>query len=88
MEHAWKYWLQVSANSRIKALPLIVCWGVCFDCNLTIFNDRPSIPEIIVSQGLSILSHFPQEKDSHAVQIIQPEQIDYSKSWDFFDGAS
>jgi hypothetical protein len=88
MEHAWKDCLQVLANRRIKALPLIICWGAWLARNSTIFNDRPSIPEIVLAQGLSILSHFPWEKDSPAVRIIQLEQIDYSKPWDFFYRAS
>jgi hypothetical protein len=56
--------------------------------NATIFKDRPSLPEIIAGQALSILSHFPQEKSCPAIQIVCAEQIDQSKPWDFFDGAS
>jgi hypothetical protein len=56
--------------------------------NKAIFQDFPSLPEIIVAQGLSILSHFPQEKDIPAIHIIQPELIDRSSPWAYFDGAS
>jgi hypothetical protein len=50
---------------------------------MIIFNDRPYIPEIVLAQGLIIISHFPREKDSPAVRIIQLEQIDYSNPWVF-----
>jgi ribonuclease HI len=46
------------------------------------------VPEILASQGLGILSHFPQEKDTPVVCIVQVESIDFSRPWDFFDGAS
>jgi hypothetical protein len=59
VELAWKSWLQTPVYKSIKALPLIVCWGIWLARNKAIFQDSPSLPEIVVSQGLSILSHFP-----------------------------
>jgi len=38
--------------------------------------------------GINILSHFPQEKGSEGVHVIQVEHIDTSFPWDFLDGAS
>jgi ribonuclease HI len=88
LEQAWKDWLQVSVHKKIKALPLIVCWGIWLARNSVIFKDKPTLPDLIASQGLSILSHFPQEKDIPAICVYQPESIDKSRPWDFFDGAS
>jgi hypothetical protein len=67
LEHAWKDWLQVPEHKKIKSLPLIVCWGIWLARNFVIFKDNPTLPELIASQGLSILSHFPQEKDIPAI---------------------
>jgi hypothetical protein len=49
-------------NRNIKALPLILNWVVWLARNAVIFRDKSSLPEILVSQGLSTLEHFPQEK--------------------------
>jgi hypothetical protein len=43
---------------------------------------------IIVAQGLSILSHFPQGKDHKPVRAIMEETVDSSRPWAYFDGAS
>jgi ribonuclease HI len=88
LEQAWKDWLQVPKFKKIKALPLLVSWGIWLARNSTIFKDKASIPEIIAAQGLSILSHFPQEKDIPAICINLPELIDSSNPWAYFDGAS
>jgi hypothetical protein len=67
VELAWQVWCHDLAHKKIKSLPLIICWGIWLARNKAIFQDRPSLPDCIVAQGLSILSHFPQEKDSLVV---------------------
>lgn len=56
--------------------------------NASIFQDINSIPDINAAQGLSILSHFPQDKGTAPVRFIQQEQVDFSRPWAYFDGAS
>jgi len=52
------------------------------------FQNKPSILDIISIEAPSILSHFPQYKESPGVWVIQDDQIDYSIPWAHFDGAS
>jgi ribonuclease HI len=88
MEQAWRNWTHSPNNKRIKALSLLACWGIWLARNSAIFHNKPSIPEITVENALSILAHFPQDKDTPTIRVIQAEQIDSSTPWAYFDGAS
>jgi hypothetical protein len=59
LEMAWKNWSRDPRNKEIKALPLLISWGIWLARNAEIFKEKSSIPEVIVAQSLSILSHFP-----------------------------
>jgi hypothetical protein len=72
----------------MKALPLIVYWGIWLAHNKDIFQDQPSLPELIFTQGLAILSHFPHEKDIPPICITHPTLIDVSMPWAYFNDAS
>jgi hypothetical protein len=56
--------------------------------NALVFHDKPSLPEFIATHGLNILSYFPQLEGTQPFREINPEVIDYSLPWDFFDGVS
>jgi hypothetical protein len=88
LEQAWKDWLHDPRYRELKALPPILIWGIWLARNTTLFLDKASVPEKTVAQSLSILSHFPQTKKGPSIQSFSPEQIDKSKPWDYFDGAS
>jgi hypothetical protein len=55
---------------------------------VTIFKEKASLADLIVAKSLAILAHFPQAKDIPPPRQIVEEQIDFSRPWDFFDGAS
>jgi hypothetical protein len=80
MEEAWKTWSIKTTNQNIKALPLLIIWGAWLARNASIFQDRNSILDIIVAQGLSILSHFPQDKGTAPVRFVQQEHVDFSET--------
>jgi hypothetical protein len=88
IEEAWREWMTNPQNQNIKSLPLIINWGVWLAQNSVIFNEKYSIPEHIVAQSLSILSHFPQGKDEPQVRNVVAETVDQTKPWAYFDGAS
>jgi hypothetical protein len=88
VEEAWKDWLAQPLNRNIKALPLILNWGFGLARNAMIFQDKSSLPELLVSQGLSILEHFPQEKGVRRGRVLQEVSVDSNRPWAFFDGAS
>jgi hypothetical protein len=79
---------QASLNKNIKSLPLIMNWGIWLARNATIFRDKPSLPEILVIQGLRILEHFPQEKEDKGGKFFQYLTVDSNYRLDFFYGAS
>jgi hypothetical protein len=56
--------------------------------NNDIFKDKSFTPNCVVAQGISILSFFPQEKEIFPRRVLVEIQIDKSKYWPFFDGAS
>jgi hypothetical protein len=88
LESTWENWLQDASHKNLKALPLIISWGVWLARNLAIFQEKASVAELVVAQSLSILEHFPQEKNAPSIRVSQPATIDPSIAWDFFDGAS
>jgi ribonuclease HI len=88
LELAWKNWTCDPRNKEIKSLPLLISWGIWLARNARIFKEKASIPEVIVAQSLSILSHFPQSKEAPTLRVRKQEAIDSSKPWVFFDGAS
>jgi hypothetical protein len=47
-----------------------------------------SIPYHIAAQILSILVHFPQGKEAPQIRQVMEEQVDRSRPWALFDGAS
>jgi hypothetical protein len=87
VEEAWKSWVTDATTSNIRALPLLICWGTWLARNSSIFHDKPNL-EVIATQYLSILSHFPREKGRRPSRTTQEELMDCSRPWAFFDGAS
>jgi hypothetical protein len=59
LELAWKAWIRDPSHKELKALPLLISWGIWLARNAIIFKEKASIPEAIAAQSLSILSHFP-----------------------------
>jgi hypothetical protein len=88
LEQAWKNWLQENRHKELKALPPIVFWGIWLARNSTTFQEKDTAPEITTAQSLSIISHFPQNPTRTGQKTHTPEQIDFTKSWAYFDGAS
>lgn len=84
IEEAWRTWVQDHIFKNIKALPIIILWGVWIARNVVIFKDKASLPDIIDAQNLAILAHFPQGKDSPPPRQVVAKQIDFSRAWDFF----
>jgi hypothetical protein len=78
IEEAWRTWVQDHIFKNIKALPLIILWGIWIARNASIFKDKASLPDIIVAQSLTILAHFPQGKDAPPPRKVVAEHIDFS----------
>jgi len=52
------------------------------------FQDKTRAPGKIVAPIFSIFTHFPQTKKGSRQKSFSIEQIDLSKPWDYFNGAS
>jgi hypothetical protein len=88
LERAWQVWLNQRDYKVVKALPLLILWGVWLAHNSLIFQENPTVPEVTTTQSLAILSYYLQEKGLAGIHVVQEEEIDKSKPWGFFDGAS
>jgi len=75
-------------NKRIKALPLLITWGIWIARNSVIFKEKYSLPDIIVAKSLFVLAHFPQEKVLPSPKYVMEKRINQTRPWDFFDGPS
>jgi hypothetical protein len=84
IEEAWRAWLQDHRNKNIKALPLLIHWGIWLAQNASIFKEKVSLPDIIAAKSLAILAHFPQEKGAPPPRQVVEEQINFTRPWDFF----
>ena len=58
------------------------------EINASIFQNKIASLECTTTQGIIILEHFPQAKDSPPMIIVREEQVDKNVPWYFFDGAS
>lgn len=87
IEHAWKQWFSFPSSHTFKVFPLIICWGIWISRNHSIFFNESSSPQLVAAELMTILYHFPQDKNVRKVCIIVPESQDQSSPWDFFDGS-
>jgi ribonuclease HI len=88
MEGVFHWWVSDRATKRIRELPCIITWGVWIVRNKAIFQGLTTTPETVASQSLGILSFFPQGRCGLRVRNLQFEEIDHTRPWGFFDGAS
>jgi len=88
MEQAWKLWVSNPANRDVIPLPLLVIWGIWYARNSFIFKDKEVSPEISAVKSISILAAFPQKSNAPKTKNLSIVEIDKSRPWGFFDGAS
>jgi hypothetical protein len=58
LEHSWITWWKTRAFKHLRALPLLVIWGVWLAQNSFIFKGTPLSPEISAAKSVSLLSSF------------------------------
>jgi len=56
--------------------------------NAPIFQEKSSLPDLLVSQGLRIIENFPQEKEVRRGREPQVVSVDSNRPWAFFEGSS
>jgi len=88
LEQAWKSWVSNPAYNDLTSLPLIVIWGTWLARNSVIFKDKEVSPEISAVKSISILAAFPQRTSLPKIKNLSVVEIDKSRPWGFFDGAS
>jgi len=72
----------------MKALPLLVIWGVWIARNDMIFSEKCCTPEIMATLASGILMAYPQHIRVKNQRDILEVEIDKSVPWGFFDGAT
>lgn len=66
----------------------MVIWGIWLARNSTIFSDKAVSPEVTAAKSISILVAYPQKSKKPKVRNLSIVEIDKSRPWGFFDGAS
>jgi hypothetical protein len=67
LDSTWKSWLLEVSHKTLKALPLLINWGVSLARNRAIFQEKATVTDLVAAQSLSILEHFPQEKNAPSI---------------------
>ena len=88
MEQAWKLWVSNPANKGVIPLPLIVMWGIWLARNSSIFKDKEVSSESVAVKSINILAAYPQKSSIPKTKNLSIVEIDKSRPWGFFDGAS
>jgi len=85
---AWEDWWRRTTIKKHKFLPLLVIWGIWLARNNAIFKDKPCLPEITAAQSVGIFISLPEHLRAANQRRIMEVEIDHSRPWAFFDGAS
>jgi len=84
----WEAWWRRTTVMKHKYLPLLVIWGIWLARNQAIFKDKPSLPEITAVQSVGIFKSYPEHVRAAKQRRVLDVEIDQSRPWAFFDGAS
>jgi len=85
---AWEDWWRRTTVKKLKYLPLLVIWGIWLARNNAIFNDRPCLPELTAIHSVGIYKSLPEHLRAEKQRRDLELEIDQSRPWAFFDGAS
>jgi len=88
LDQAWSNWITNPSFKKFKSLPLIVIWGLWLARNNSIFSDKAIPPEMTAANCISILAAYPHSSKEIKAKNLSVIEIDKSKPWGFFDGAS
>ena len=80
-----------SANEELKEMryfPLIVSWGIWLARNSIYIEGNFVQPIKCALESIGILSHFPQENVKIKFRQVTKEDINKSRPWGYFDGAT
>ena len=84
---AWNHWWQEASNDKVRSIPLLIAWGTWIARNKVIFNEQSFPIDRLAAEGAAIYDNIPTPSGSNSSRNIQPEVINESIPWDFFDGA-
>jgi ribonuclease HI len=88
LEQVWQDWWSTRIYRGLRALPLLIIWGVWLARNSLIFKGVSLVPEITTAKSIAILSSLSTPVERVKTRQFQEEDIDKTKPWGFFDGAS
>jgi ribonuclease HI len=88
LDHSWFTWWKTRAFKHLRALPLLVTWGVWLARNSFIFKGTPHSPEITAAKSVTLLPSFLSQSPRPSPSQPQGVVIDSASPWGFFDGAS
>ena len=85
---AWNHWWQEAPNDKVRSITLLIAWGTWIARNKVIFNEKYFPIARLAAEGVAIFDSIPTPSGLGSSRNIQPEAINESIPWAFFDGAS
>jgi len=85
---AWEDWWRKTTSQKLKYIPLLVIWGIWLARNKAIFTDKPSLPAITAALSIGIYNSLPEHLRATNQRRVMEVELDRSRPWAFFDGAS
>jgi hypothetical protein len=88
LEHSWNSWWNNKDYKHLKALPLLVIWGIWLAWNLFILKGVPLPPEVSATNNISLFPSFFSQKTSPPSRHTQELILERTSPWGVFDGSS
>ena len=85
---AWDRWWRSFSRSKLKALPLIIIWGIWLARNGAIFENKACLPAITSAQSVGLYKALPEHIRAAEQRRNLNLVLDKSYPWGFFDGAA
>ena len=71
-----------------KSLSLIISWNIWNVKNLVCFEDKFILRIQCAYRSLWVMRSFPQENINIKTRLVKEEDIDRTRPWGYFDGAT
>ena len=88
VNRAWENWWRTVSLYKLKALPLIVIWGIWLARNGAIFQDKAFVPKITSAQAVGLFKALPEHVREANQRRNMEFDLDKYHPWGFFDGAA
>ena len=83
----WTHWW-MEATGKERNVPLLICWAIWIVRNRIIFQPKEPYRPSILTRILADYHYIPNKCTQPSHRIINPENINTSLPWAYFDGSA